>query len=325
MATSCTSDTTREPNAVSGVTGEGSGVDPTGPVWGWAVAVAAVLCAACSPDCRRSAPQVRGDRTEESNRVRGDSDADRRRGKSRGDESARGDARRRGGEETTAGREGADSAGGAGEPGLDERARILALGDSYTAGVGVERGERWPDVLVERLRSDGHRVADPRLVATGGWTTAQLLSALEAGSFDGPFDAVVVLIGTNDALSDVPPDRFRREFRTVLERAAKLAAGEAERVVALTLPDYSVTPVGERIGAPRADRDVETFNSIIREEADREGARAVDLAPVSDRIAEDPDLLVDALHPGPAIQAAWVDRMYTAVESLVERRDRPGE
>lgn len=202
----------------------------------------------------------------------------------------------------------------------DEPARILALGDSYTVGVGVEESERWPAVLAERLRSEGHRVADPTRVATGGWTTRQLLDALEERSLEREFDVVAVLIGTNDALSNLPPDRYREEYRTVLDRATALAGGEPSRVVALTLPDYSVTPTAERIGVAKAARDVETFNDIIREEADAAGAAVVDLAPASSAIEENPKLLADALHPGAEIHRAWVRRMLYRVKRIVEPR-----
>ena len=56
---------------------------------------------------------------------------------------------------------------------------FLALGDSYTIGEGVETSQRWPMQLAQRLREEGVAIADPRIIATTGWTTDELAAGIE--------------------------------------------------------------------------------------------------------------------------------------------------
>ena len=48
----------------------------------------------------------------------------------------------------------------------DRPACFLALGDSYTIGECVGAAERWPQLVVERLRAEGAEIADPVVIAT---------------------------------------------------------------------------------------------------------------------------------------------------------------
>ena len=56
----------------------------------------------------------------------------------------------------------------------------LALGDSYTIGEGVEPAGRWPVQLAAALRGEGIAVADPRIIATTGWTTDELDAGIDS-------------------------------------------------------------------------------------------------------------------------------------------------
>ena len=61
----------------------------------------------------------------------------------------------------------------------NESISFLALGDSYTIGEAVTEYERWPSQLVERLRRDEIPIEDPRIIATTGWTTDELIAGIE--------------------------------------------------------------------------------------------------------------------------------------------------
>ena len=64
----------------------------------------------------------------------------------------------------------------------------LALGDSYTIGEGVEEAGRWPMQLARALREDGIAIADPRIIATTGWTTDELAAAMDDAEPLGEWD-----------------------------------------------------------------------------------------------------------------------------------------
>ena len=64
----------------------------------------------------------------------------------------------------------------------------LALGDSYTIGEGVAEGGRWPVLLAQALRAEGIALADPRIIATTGWTTDELTWGIDGAEPLGQWD-----------------------------------------------------------------------------------------------------------------------------------------
>ena len=155
---------------------------------------------------------------------------------------------------------------------------------------------------------------DPRIVATAGWTTRQLERGIGRVSPDNDYDLVLLLIGANNAFGGESAESFRPDFVGLLERAVQFAGGAAQRVVVMTLPDHSVTPAGRRHGAERAHRRVTAYNRVIRQETEAAGARLVDLAPVSRRAEERPELVADdGLHPAAKMHALWTDELTPVV------------
>ncbi|MFN3311344.1 MAG: GDSL-type esterase/lipase family protein, partial [Thermomonas sp.] len=130
--------------------------------------------------------------------------------------------------------------------------RYLALGDSYTIGEGIHADGRWPQQLAAGLRAAGIAVAEPRILATTGWTTDELSAAMDAAEPLGQWDLVSLLIGVNNQYRGLPLAEYARSFDALLARATALAAGRAERVLVLSIPDWGVTPFARReLRSPR--------------------------------------------------------------------------
>jgi lysophospholipase L1-like esterase len=199
----------------------------------------------------------------------------------------------------------------------DTSARILALGDSYTAGIGVEDEDRWMSKLTAQLRDDGKSVADPVVIAENGWTTDDLDEAISERDPDGPFDLVTLLIGANNCFEEEPPTAFEPKFRAMVDRALGFAT-DSDSVVVITVPDYTLTPTGQENDPEEHRRRLEAYDEIVRDAAREEELRLVDVVPPSEEVAEDPDLVAgDDLHPAPAQHDLWLKRIYpVAAEAL---------
>lgn len=200
------------------------------------------------------------------------------------------------------------------------RSEILALGDSYTIGTSVAPDVRWISELAEGLRDNGFLVADPEVIAEAGWTTEELDHGIEIASVAGPYDLVTLLIGANDAFRGCTPDEFRPEFVALLDRSIEFAGGEPSNVVVMTIPDYTVTPIGQSNSPAENARRLESYNRLIREEAAETAARVVDLVPLSRRVTVDPELVSDDyLHPSPKQHDLWLTRILPAAIAALER------
>jgi len=186
--------------------------------------------------------------------------------------------------------------------------RILALGDSYTIGEGVAEEQRWPVQLAARLREQGRAVREPQIIARTGWTTDELSAAIDQARPDGTFDLVTLLIGVNNQYRGRSANEYREQFRALLGRSVGFAGGRADRVLVLSIPDWSATPYAMSFDRPRVASEIDAYNQINRQEADAAGAIYVDITPISRQAGADPELLAaDGLHPSGKMYAAWVD------------------
>jgi lysophospholipase L1-like esterase len=186
---------------------------------------------------------------------------------------------------------------------------FLTLGDSYTIGEGVAPGERWPMQLAARLRDEALDMADPQIIATTGWTTDELSAAMDAASFAIPYDLVTLLIGVNNQYRGRPLDEYRAQFRDLLQRAITLAGGNVGHVIAVSIPDWGVTPFAAREGhtASFVAREIDAFNAAAATEAREVGANWVDVTTLSRAPESCGELVADGLHPSGAQYARWTE------------------
>ena len=193
--------------------------------------------------------------------------------------------------------------------------RWLALGDSYTIGEGVGAAERWPSQAADRLRADGLALASPEIVAATGWTTDELAAGLDAADVGGAYDLVTLLIGVNDQYRERPAAAFRAPFRQLAARAVAFAGGDASRVVVVSIPDWGVTPFAEGRDGAEIARQLDAYNAVARDEAERAGVAFVDITPLSR--TQGALVAGDGLHPSGAAYRGWADAVTPALRAAL--------
>ncbi len=178
--------------------------------------------------------------------------------------------------------------------------RIVALGDSLTAGYGLGPGEGFTDQLQAALKARGQ---DVEIVNAGvsGDTAAGGLARLDWSLGEGA-DAVIVELGANDMLRGFDPAETRASLDTILKQlsARKLPTLLAGMRAAPNLgPDYAAR-----------------FEPIYSQLAEQYGAVLYPF--FLDGAAGQPALLqADGLHPNRAGVAVIVERILPAVERLI--------
>ena len=200
--------------------------------------------------------------------------------------------------------------------------RYLALGDSYTIGEAVPVGENFPAQLVQAISRDG-RWKNPefRIIATTGWTTDELLNAIEKENPDSGFQLVSLLIGVNNQYRGYHRDQYSREFRQLLEKAIHFAGGNAGRVFVVSIPDYGCTP----FGAAKADEihaDLVWYNGEAKKIASEYSVSFCDAFDISRMAASEPALTApDQLHPSGEMYRRWVERMLPVALACLEAEE----
>lgn len=188
--------------------------------------------------------------------------------------------------------------------------RYLALGDSYTIGQGVATSERFPLQVVTQLRQQNISIQDPVYVATTGWTTANLLAAINAQNLTGPYDVVSLLIGVNDQYQGVDTAVYRQRFTEALNKAITLSGNKKANVFVLSIPDYSVTPFVPASQKARVRQEIDWFNNINLQVTQQAGISYTDITPSTREGATNSSLIAsDGLHPSGLEYKKWADML----------------
>ena len=107
-----------------------------------------------------------------------------------------------------------------GEPGDDvglERPKIIALGDSLTAGLGLETEDAYPAILQERIDEAGYSYEVVNAGVSGD-TTAGGLSRAD-WVLEGDVRVLILALGGNDGLRGLPVEEMKRNLAETIERA----------------------------------------------------------------------------------------------------------
>lgn len=180
--------------------------------------------------------------------------------------------------------------------------RIVALGDSLTAGYQLPPADAFPVKLQAALRARGHRVAIENAGVSGD-TTSGGLERLDWAVAEGT-DLVILELGANDALRGIAPAITRRNLDEILTRLK--ARGMAVLLAGMVAPPNMGGAYGE------------DYNRIFPELAAKHG---VPLYPFFlDGVAATPALnLSDGMHPNGRGVDVIVQRILPAVEEALKR------
>ena len=95
---------------------------------------------------------------------------------------------------------------------------LLALGDSYTIGEGVNEEERWPNQFVQVAYENGIDFLTPRIIAMTGWKTYDLINEIESSNFEKKYDYVSLLIGVNNQFNSRSINEFEDDLDKLLTK-----------------------------------------------------------------------------------------------------------
>lgn len=178
--------------------------------------------------------------------------------------------------------------------------KLVALGDSLTAGYGLPPGDAFPEALQRALKARGWDVE----VANAGVSGETAEDGLARYDWSVPpgTDALIVELGANDMLRGLPPEGARAALDEILTRAQ---SGH----VATLLAGMRAAP---NLGADYQRRFDAIYPDLAR-------AHGVELYPFFlDGVAADPKLnQKDGLHPTREGVEIIVAAMLPAVEKLL--------
>jgi acyl-CoA thioesterase-1 len=181
--------------------------------------------------------------------------------------------------------------------------RLLAIGDSLTAGYGLPPGDGFVPRLQAALDARGRSV---RVIDAGvsGDTTAGGLARLDWALAENP-DAVLLELGANDGLRGLPPQQVRANLSAILDRLAA-------RNLPVLLAGMLAPP---NFGAAYGREFVAVFQDLARERPDLIFYPFFLEGVAGERALNQPD----GIHPNEQGVAKVVRGILPAVEELLDR------
>jgi acyl-CoA thioesterase I len=180
--------------------------------------------------------------------------------------------------------------------------KLVAFGDSLTAGYGLGPGEAFPSILEKALRAKGVDVEIDNAGVSGDTASAGA-ERLDWSVPDGT-DGVILELGANDALRGIDPKITREALERILARL------QERKIPVLIAGMYAPRNLGPDY--------VTAFDGMYRELADKHGAMLYPF--FLDGVAGDRSLnQPDGLHPTAPGITAIVQRILPTVEAFLAR------
>ncbi|WP_375338314.1 arylesterase [Chelatococcus sambhunathii] len=180
--------------------------------------------------------------------------------------------------------------------------RLVALGDSLTAGFGVGPKDAFPAKLEAALKAKGRNVAISNAGVSGDTSTGGA-DRLDWSVPDGT-DGVIVELGANDMLRGLDPEVTRKAIGRILD-------GLNARNIPVLLTGMRAAP---NLGPDFGERYEAVFTDYAKE-------RGLDFYPFFlDGVAGDRALnQQDGIHPNPRGVDVIVEKILPTVERFLDR------
>ncbi|MGQ7853764.1 SGNH/GDSL hydrolase family protein [Pedobacter sp. WC2501] len=197
----------------------------------------------------------------------------------------------------------------------------LALGDSYTIGEAVKQTQSFPYQLQSLLKNQNINVANPKIIATTGWTTDELQAAIKKENLTGSYSFVTLLIGVNNQYRGYALTTYKKEFAELLQTAINYAGGNKSKVFVVSIPDWGATPFGKNSGknAQTIASEIDNFNTANQEITLAAGISYTNITPASRNATTDISLIADdGLHPSAKMYGQWAESLMTKVAPMLK-------
>ena len=180
--------------------------------------------------------------------------------------------------------------------------RIVALGDSLTAGLGLPRDEAYPALLQRKLKEAGIPLEVVNAGVSGD-TSADGLRRMN-WALEGDVRLLILALGANDGLRGLPPGQMKSNLQTIIHRAR-------QRGIPVLLVGMEAPPnFGEQYAAAfrQVFRDLARENNVTFVPFLLEGVAGVSTLNQG-----------DGVHPTSAGAARVADHLWPAVKTMIEK------
>lgn len=199
--------------------------------------------------------------------------------------------------------------------------KIISLGDSYTIGQSVCANCKFPVQLKDSLfNSIPNSSISVEIIAQTGWTTTNLITAIDSQNLPENYDLVTLLIGVNNQYQNKPFELYEQEFPALVNTAISLANGNSNKVIVISIPDYAYTPFGQGSSNPsQISTEIDQYNNFAENYCDNNNISFINITDITREGLVNPDLVAsDNLHPSELAYTKFVERILPVALEKIE-------
>ncbi|MNO70794.1 Esterase TesA precursor [compost metagenome] len=178
---------------------------------------------------------------------------------------------------------------------------LLVVGDSISAGLGLDTGQGWVSLLEKRLKEKGY---DYRVVnaSISGDTSAGGLARLPALLAEEKPELVVIELGGNDGLRGMAPMHLQQNLAAMVSASRDSGA--------------KVILLGMRLPPNYGERYTQAFAQVFQQVAEQQKVALVPF--FLDRVGGNPQLMQpDGIHPAADAQPLLLENLWPTLKPLL--------
>ena len=184
--------------------------------------------------------------------------------------------------------------------------RLVVLGDSLTAGLGLQKDESYPAVLGRMLKEHGY---DWEVINAGVSGDTSGDGRQRAGwALEGDVRILIIALGANDGLRGLPVNQMKTNLQTIIDRAR-------QRAIRVLLAGMEAPP---NYGEQYAKEFHEVFVDLARQNKVEFVPFLLEGVAGMSRLNQS-----DGIHPTSEGAARIADHLWPAVEKMVKNDKMP--
>lgn len=194
--------------------------------------------------------------------------------------------------------------------------RYLALGDSYTIGELVSPTLNFPNQVQHLMSKKNTPIDYVQIIATTGWTTDELNTAIAQAKPDFNHDWVTLLIGVNNQYTGRSVEEYTWQFYALLCQSILFAKSNPSKVIVLSIPDWGQTPFNVEKDAHKVSQEIDALNKINKNLCMEYGCHYIDITELSRLHAKDTKYLAsDLLHYSEHEYEIWAEKIVAIMSA----------
>lgn len=179
----------------------------------------------------------------------------------------------------------------------------MVLGDSITAGYGLEREEAYPALLQKKVEAAGlpYEVVN---AGVSGDTTAGGLGRTDWALGQKGAEVLVIALGGNDGLRGISPDQTEKNLTGIIKKAR------------LKNPAIKILIAGMRMPDNMGAKYTESFQAIFPKVSETEKTELIPF--LLEGVGGDPKLnQADQIHPNPEGQQKVAEVVWARLKTML--------